>query len=215
MFSKLIIMKKSKRFDKKHILITGAARGIGFEIARHFAGEGANLSLIDYNEENLNKAVEELKAGSLNTWPYVVDVSDRSSVFETVKKADALQPIDVLINNAGIASETPFLNIPEDEWKNIIDINLTGSFYVAQAVSQRMALRKRGVVINMSSKNGLDGEFGYAHYNASKGGIIMLSKTMALELAHLGIRVNAVCPGYLQTPHVDGNRQPGICAEFC
>jgi len=120
-----------------------------------------------------------------------------------VKKADALQPIDVLINNAGIASETPFLNIPEDEWKNIIDINLTGSFYVAQAVSQRMALRKRGVVINMSSKNGLDGEFGYAHYNASKGGIIMLSKTMALELAHLGIRVNAVCPGYTDTELTD------------
>jgi len=193
-------MKKSKRFDKKHILITGAARGIGFEIARHFAGEGANLSLIDYNEENLNKTVEEFKTAALNIWPYLVDVSSRSSVFEAVKKADARQSIDVLVNNAGIAYETPFLNIPEDEWRNIIDINLTGSFFVAQAVCQRMALRKKGVVINMSSKNGLDGEFGYAHYNASKGGIIMLTKTMALELAHLGVRVNAVCPGYLQTP---------------
>lgn len=193
-------MEKNKRFNNKHILITGAARGIGFEIARHFAAEGANLSLIDYNQENLNKTVEELKTAPLNIWSYTVDVSDRKSVSDAVKKADALQPIDVLINNAGIASETPFLNIGEDEWRKIIDINLTGSFYVAQAVCQRMALRKRGVVINMSSKNGLDGEFGYAHYNASKGGIIMLTKTMALELAHLGIRVNAVCPGYLQTP---------------
>jgi len=193
-------MEKNKRFNNKHVLITGAARGIGFEIARHFASEGANLSLIDYNEENLNKTLEELKTTPLNIWSYVVDVSNRSSVFEAVQKADDLQPIDVLINNAGIAYETPFLNIPEDEWKNIIDINLTGSFFVAQAVSQRMALRRKGVVINMSSKNGLDGEFGYAHYNASKGGIIMLTKTMALELAHLGIRVNAVCPGYLQTP---------------
>ncbi|HEX5153241.1 MAG TPA: SDR family oxidoreductase [Parafilimonas sp.] len=193
-------MENTNRFNNKHILITGAARGIGLEIARHFAAEGANLSLIDYHEENLNKTTEELKTGSLHICSYAVDVSDRASVFDTVKRADDLQPIDVLINNAGIASETPFLNIPEEEWKKIININLAGSFFVAQAVCQRMALRKKGVVINMSSKNGLDGEFGYAHYNASKGGIIMLTKTMALELAHLGIRVNAVCPGYLQTP---------------
>jgi 3-oxoacyl-[acyl-carrier protein] reductase len=88
---------------------------------------------------------------------------------------------------------------PED-WKRILDVNLTGMFYVAQAVCRRMATRRSGVVVNMGSKNGLDGEFGYAHYNASKGGVVMLTKTMALELAHLDIRVNAVCPGYIQTP---------------
>ncbi len=193
-------MERIKRFTGKHVLITGAARGIGFEIARHFANEGAVLSLVDYNAENLARAAAVLTNQEQIIGQYHFDVSNRKAVFDAVKKADSLQPIDVLINNAGIAAETPFLNITEDEWKQVIDVNLTGMFFVAQAVCQKMALRKRGVVVNMSSKNGLDGEFGYAHYNASKGGVIMLTKTMALELAHLGIRVNAVCPGYLQTP---------------
>jgi 3-oxoacyl-[acyl-carrier protein] reductase len=127
-------------------------------------------------------------------------VSHKASVTDVVAKADAIKPIDILINNAGIAYETPFLHIEEEEWRKILDVNITGMFFMAQAVCHFMAARKKGVVVNMGSKNGLDGEAGYAHYNASKGGVVMLTKTMALELAHLGIRVNAVCPGYIQTP---------------
>jgi 3-oxoacyl-[acyl-carrier protein] reductase len=192
--------QSNKKFYKKNVLIIGGARGIGFEIARQFANEGAAISIFDNNAPNLVKAKEQLSkiAGVVNI--FEVDVSNQQQVINAVQNVEEKGAIDVLINNAGIATETPFLDITAEEWRRIIDINLTGMFFVAQAVCKNMALRKKGVVVNMASKNGLDGEFGYAHYNASKGGIIMLTKTMALELAHVGIRVNAVCPGYIQTP---------------
>lgn len=207
-------MDTGKRFSGKHVMITGAARGIGLEIAVRFAKEGASLSLLDYNPENLAAFVKDLKADGTDVSGYRVDVSSLKDVTEVVKRADAVRSIDILINNAGVAYETPFLNISESEWRQVLDINLTGMFFVAQAVCRLMAIRKKGIVVNMSSKNGLDGEFGYAHYNASKGGVIMLTKTMALELAHLGIRVNAVCPGYLQTPMSMEIDSPSFVKQF-
>jgi 3-oxoacyl-[acyl-carrier protein] reductase len=207
------IMNDTGRFNKRHILITGGARGIGFEIAIQFAREGAVISLLDFNKETLSAAVEELKKTNA-VYGYEVDVADRAAVDNVVTLAEKIQPIDVLVNNAGIAIETPFLQIEEKEWKRIIDINLTGMFYVAQSVCREMVKRKNGVVINMASKNGMDGEFGYAHYNASKAGVIMLTKTMALELAHAGIRVNAVCPGYIQTPMSMEIDSPAVTAAF-
>lgn len=187
------------RFLDKHVLITGGARGIGFEIARHFAREGALISLVDVHEENLVQAATQLGDRDKVRWMRG-DVGQRTDVDRVVDEAEQFAPIDILVNNAGVASETPFLDIGESEWRGIIDINLTGMFFMAQAVCRKMAARKKGVVVNMGSKNSFDAEFGYAHYNASKGGVIMLSKTMAVELAHLGIRVNTVCPGYIQTP---------------
>ncbi len=189
----------SPRFNGKHVLVTGGAMSIGFEIVRQFCAEGAMVSVFDYNKEALKRATDELRGKGFQANPYFVDVSVRSQVIEAVDVAEQLAPIDVLVNNAGICLVTPFLSIEPDEWNKTLDTNLTGAFHVAQSVCRCMARRKRGVVLNMSSKNGLDGEFGHAHYNASKAGLILLTKTIALELAHLGIRVNAICPGYTRT----------------
>jgi 3-oxoacyl-[acyl-carrier protein] reductase len=187
-------------FTNKHILITGGASGIGYEIARQFGDSGAMLSLFDYNEKTLNEATFNLQNMGYRVNPFVVDVSDQEAVKDCVDKAEAISPIDVLVNNAGICLVTPFLEITKEEWQRTLDINLTGAFYVAQAVCRYMAKRKNGSVLNMSSKNGLDGEFGHAHYNSSKAGLVLLTKTMAIELAHLNINVNAVCPGYVRGP---------------
>jgi 3-oxoacyl-[acyl-carrier protein] reductase len=190
-----------KRFAGRHVLVTGSARGIGLGIAQAFGREGARLTLFDVHEENLDAARASVTAaGAEEVVTAVVDVTDRGRVFTEVEAADTRAPLAVLVNNAGIAEEEGFLDVSEESWKRILDVNLSGMFHVAQAVCRYMAPRRRGVVLNMASKNGLDGEMGYAPYNASKGGVVMLTKTMAIELAHAGIRVNAVAPGYLQTP---------------
>ena len=190
----------TQRFEGKHILITGGALGIGFEIARQFGSNGGQLSIFDYNQAALERASDELSASGYQVNPFLVDVSVQSQVIEAVDAVEKSAPIDVLVNNAGICLVTPFLNITREEWHKTLDINLTGAFYVAQCVCRYMAGRKKGVVLNMSSKNGLDGEFGHAHYNATKAGLVLFTKTIAIELAHLGIRANAICPGYVRSP---------------
>ena len=202
------------RFKGKHVVITGAARGIGYEIANQFGKEGATLSLLDSHPENLAKTFDEFRSLGFEVYQYAADVSVRSDVKAVIGKAESVKPIDVLINNAGVAEEIPFLKITEEQWRRVLDINLTGMFFVCQEVCSYMIKRRRGAVVNMSSKNGMDGEFGYAHYNASKGGVNMLTKTMALELAAFGIRVNAVSPGYIQTPMSAAIDSPEFTANF-
>lgn len=187
------------RYKNKHVIVTGGAQSIGFEICRQFCAEGAAVSIFDYNKKVLDEAVQQLTAQGYVVKPFHVDIAKQDQVIPAVEAAEKFAPIDVLVNNAGICPVTPFLNIEPEEWHRTMDINLTGAFYVAQAVCRFMAKRKKGVVINMASKNGMDGEFGHAHYNASKAGMILLTKTIAIELAHLDIRCNAVCPGYIRS----------------
>jgi 3-oxoacyl-[acyl-carrier protein] reductase len=202
------------RFAGKHIFVTGGARGIGRAIAEAFAREGGALSIADCHAENLTQALLELRDAGRTAHGHILDVTDPDAVSAGVDEAERRAPIDVLVNNAGIALETAFLDISPAEWRRVLDVNLTGMFVVAQAVARRMAARRRGAIVNMSSKNGIDGESGYAHYNASKGGVVMLTKTMALELAQFGIRVNAVAPGYLQTPMSAAIDSPAFVRDF-
>lgn len=190
-----------RRFEDEVVLVTGASRGIGRATAERFAAEGASLVLLGNNGEELHAAAGEMTARGSRVLPLVADVSVPRQVDEAVERAvREMGRIDVLINNAGVAWEEPFLDITDAHWQLMINVNLNGMFYVAQRVARQMVNQRKGCIVNMASTNGLVGEEKYAHYNASKGGIVLLTKTMALELGKYLIRVNCVCPGYIETP---------------
>ncbi|MGO9217534.1 MAG: SDR family NAD(P)-dependent oxidoreductase [Streptosporangiaceae bacterium] len=185
----------------KRVLISGGSSGIGKATAQRFLEEGARVFLCGLDADEVDAAVAGLRQfGTVSGIP--ADVSSEANVTRLVGSAcEALGGIDVLINNAGVAWREPFLTITPSHWDRMITVNLRGMFLVAQAVARVLVDQGGGgVIVNMSSTNGLDGEADYAHYNASKGGVLLLTKTMAVELGRYGIRVNALCPGYIETP---------------
>jgi 3-oxoacyl-[acyl-carrier protein] reductase len=192
------------RFEAKRVLITGAARGIGKATADRFLSEGARILISDIREDLLKETARELSAkygakGAVLT--FTMDVSRKADVDRMMAfLIEQWGGLDVLINNAGIANRCHFLNLSEDVWDETVAVNLKGNFLVGQAVAREMAKARSGAIVNMSSTNGLVGEVECAHYNASKGGITLLTKSMALELAPYGIRVNCVAPGFILTP---------------
>jgi len=182
------------------VLISGGTSGIGLATAERFIEEGSRVYVSGLDEGEVSAAVAVL-AQRGTVAGQACDVSAEADVRRLVDAAEqALGGIDVLINNAGTARRVRFLDIAVADWDRIMAVNLRGMFLVAQAVSRRMAERGRGVIVNMSSVNGLAGEEDYAHYNASKGGVLQLTRTMASELGRQGIRVNALCPGFIHTP---------------
>ncbi|HEU0113236.1 MAG TPA: SDR family NAD(P)-dependent oxidoreductase, partial [Thermomicrobiales bacterium] len=197
------------------VLITGGSRGIGKATVARFLDEGARVVACARDAAELDRTVQELAPRG---WVHGVpcDVSQPVEVARLVDAAAAaLGGIDILLNNAGIAWEQDFLAMTVEEWDRLLAVNLRGAFLVAQAVARKMVDRGRGgAIVNMSSTNGLVGETRYAHYDASKGGVLQLTKTMALELGRHGIRVNAVCPGYIQTPMSAAIDDPAFVAAY-
>jgi 3-oxoacyl-[acyl-carrier protein] reductase len=188
-----------KGLTGKGVLVAGGSSGIGLAAARRFLEEGARVHLCGHEEAGVREALGELD--DLGVGSTVCDVSQVEDVARLVADASAsLGGIDVLANNAGIAWREPFLDITAEHWDQIIDVNLRGMFLVGQAVARHMVARGGGVIVNMASTNGLGAEADYTHYNASKGAVIQLSRTMAVELGPRGVRVNALCPGYVDTP---------------
>jgi meso-butanediol dehydrogenase/(S,S)-butanediol dehydrogenase/diacetyl reductase len=189
----------------KRVLITGGARGIGAATAARFLEEGARVVVLDRDETALRQFGCEHPAlsGSITA-----DVSDAEAVARAFKELDALwQGVDVLINNAGISVRQPFMEITPQQWRQVMDVNLNGMFFVAQQAARRMLTGGGGVILNMGSTNGLMGYHYYADYNASKAGVIELTRSMALELAPT-VRVNCVCPGYILTPMQEAEYTP-------
>jgi 3-oxoacyl-[acyl-carrier protein] reductase len=185
----------------KRVLISGGSSGIGKATAQRFLEEGARVVLCGLDAEEVASAVAELREfGAVSG--IAVDVGREEDVARLTGSAGAaLGGIDVLINNAGTGWREPFLEITPSHWDHMITVNLRGMFLVAQAVARVLVEQGGGgVIVNMSSTNGLGGEADYAHYNASKGGVLLLTKTMAVELGPYGIRVNALCPGFIETP---------------
>lgn len=183
--------------EAKRVLITGGASGIGAATAARFLDEGSAVCVVDRDAVALHRIKQELPdlAGML-----AADVSDLRQVKGAFDGAiKVMGGVDVLVNNAGISIRHNFLDITPVEWDKVIAVNLTGVFYVAQTAAKHMMERGSGVILQTASTNGLVGQPYYADYNATKAGVIELTKSMALELAPK-VRVCAVAPGYVMTP---------------
>ena len=184
----------------KTALITGSGRGIGFGIAQVMAQKGANIMINDIVVENAENAVQLLLSEGYEADFVVADVADKKQVTNAFEKTlKRFSKLDILVNNAGIVRRSHICETSLEEWEQVIANDLTSVFLCTQAAALHMRKRKYGRIINISSI-GCDGNYGESSYSAAKSGILGLTKTTAKELAEYGITVNAICPGFIESP---------------
>ena len=189
------------RLENKIVIITGAASGIGREIAMLFAKEGAKVVVADVNEKGGEELVAMIKDDGGDGFFALLDVSDREQSRKMVEAAmEKYGKIDVLINNAGITQDAFLTKMTAEQWDRVIEVDLTGVFNCIQAVVGVMLKQENGVIINASSISGLYGNIGQINYASAKAGLIGMTKSLAKELGKKGIRVNAIAPGFIVTP---------------
>jgi len=190
----------SSRFAGRNVIVTGGGRGIGQATARQFAAEGGNVLLLGRTSADLEATAAQITGDGGSAWSHTCDVRDETQVDAAVAAAlDRWERIDVLVNNAGIDDDTPFLDIDREKWRAVVDTNLTGAFLMAQTVARSMAKAGGGAVVHNASIDASGGDGPFAAYNASKAALLGLNRTMALELAEHGIRSNCVSPGFTHT----------------
>ena len=188
-------------------LVTGSSRGLGFSMASALSGSGAEVVLWDVLTEELDSACDSLTQSGAKAHSRVVDVTDEKSVSEGIEQIiEDFGRLDILVNNAGITSGSPFESLEEDDWQRVLDVNMGGIFRCSKWAARQMITRgEGGSIINIASISGLVGNRGgnNSHYCATKGGVIALTRSLAVEWATHKIRVNAIAPGYFVTPMTD------------
>ena len=181
-------------------LVTGSAQGLGNMIARGMLDAGAKIVLSDVSEKALEKAVAQFREEGKEVPAYAFDISNEEQVTAAVDKIEKeVGPIDILVNNAGIHKRDLLINMPVENWRKVIDVNLSGAFITGRAVARGMISRRYGKIINIASINAMMVRPNIGNYCAAKGGIVTLTKSMATEWGEYNINVNAIGPGYFLT----------------
>ena len=199
-------MFSMKRLDGLKALVTGASRGIGREIARRFAMEGADVAVnFNTSETEADRIATEMESLGTRTWVYPADTSDLEQVKAMKASVEKhLGKIDILVNNAGINIDKMFVKMNENDWNKVISVNLTGFFNTTHVFIDHILASKQGRIINITSIVGQMGNIGQVNYAASKSGIIGMTKALAREMARKNITVNAIAPGFIETDMVRG-----------